>query len=68
MANYPLQLQGNNQQPYIRLKRGLLALINRAVFYDLIEIAIKQKNVSQQNDDQLWLTSANSKHSLGKLT
>ena len=79
-ADYPLQLRGDDNIPYLMLKRGLDALINRAVFYDLVEIALRQTNVPKSNEaksnnsivpgseNELWLTSNGSTHLLGQLS
>ncbi len=78
-TDYPLQLRGDDNTPYLILKRGLDALINRAVFYDLVEIALRQTNDLKSNEtksnnsnvpdfeNELWLTSNGSIHLLGQL-
>jgi len=59
---FALELRGNDKKPYVLLKRGLTALISRAVFYDLIEIALKQ---SGDVGKELWLSSYSHRQCLG---
>ena len=62
---YPLQLRGDKERPYVKLWRGLDALIERNTYYQLVELAL-----SQQTDDasaQLILHSDNVEFQLGAL-
>lgn len=46
--------------PYVHVRRGLEARIERAVFYELVEMA-------QTEDGQLWVRSGGERFSLGRL-
>ena len=46
-SKYPLNIifnEKNEPRPYIKLDRGLKALISRPVFYNMVDLAIKGKN------------------------
>lgn len=60
---YPLML--SNDKLYVKLWRGLTAQVNRAVFYDLVELALSQQG---EIDNKLWLTVANKPYCLGDLS
>ena len=50
---YPLNIilnKKNEPRPYIKLDRGLKALITRPVFYNMVDLAVRDKN----NDYGLW--------------
>jgi len=59
---YELEFQGSDNKPHLLLKRGLEALINRAVLYDLIDIALQQGG---DVNNQLWLDSHSYRQCLG---
>lgn len=60
---YPLVLKGDKL--YVKLWRGLTAQVNRAVYYDLVELALSQHG---DVDNKLWLTIDNKPYSLGDLS
>ena len=47
--------------PYIQVRQGLEAKLNRAVFYHLVDLAF-------EDDDQLKIWSAGIQHQLGKMS
>ena len=52
-SKYPLNIifnEKNEPRPYIKLDRGLKALISRPVFYNMVDLAVKGKN----NNYGLW--------------
>lgn len=60
--DYPLMLK--DDKLYVNLWRGLSAQVNRAVYYDLVELALSQCG---DVDNKLWLTISNKPYCLGDL-
>ena len=62
-AEYPLETRGSEQRPYIKLWRGLDALVSRSVYYQLIDLAEQQP---QKNANELLISSSTQDFSLGQ--
>ena len=62
-AQYPLELRGDNQRPYVQLWRGLDALISRNVYYQLIDLASEEV---QADHSRLIIKSSDQSFNLGQ--
>lgn len=60
--DYPMILKGADQRPYIKLWRGLEALVSRSVYYQLVDLATE---VTVPAGSQLVLQSCDADFSLG---
>ena len=63
-ASHPIELRvlGKESVPFVQVRDQLEGFISRSVFYGLVEVALKQEQVS---GSELMLTSGGQKFSLG---
>jgi hypothetical protein len=66
-VDHKLELKSykNNLYPVVNVRSGIEGLINRSVFYKLIDIAINQSN--KQNKNSLYIESFKIFHELGSI-
>ena len=65
-ASHPIELRalGKESIPFVQVRDQLEGFISRSVFYGLVEVALKQEQVS---GSELMLTSGGQKFSLGSI-
>jgi uncharacterized protein len=65
-ASHPIELRvlGKESVPFVQVRDQLEGFISRSVFYGLVELALKQEQVS---GSELMLTSGGQKFSLGSI-